>query len=103
MIDLLSEVQKKYKFLTVPVPELKVGVYEIKKYFLTENSKFVKVLYFDTDLGFYQTKSMTLIGSMYGIVGRIFDNAIKNGETVKVEIVNHRSFNGYMRLAFRTV
>lgn len=103
MIDLLDEVQQNYKFLTVDVPDLKVGVYEIKNYFLTENANFIKVIYFDTDLGFYQSKSRALIGSMYGIVGRIFDNAIKNNEIIKVEIVNRRSSTGYMSLAFRTV
>lgn len=103
MIDLLEEIQTKYKFLTIEVPSLEVGNYEIKKYYLTQDSKLVKVLYLDTDIGFYQTKSRVMIGSMYGIIGKIFDYAFDHGETVKVEVVNKRSVNGYMSLAFRMV
>lgn len=103
MIDLMEIIQSDFKFLLSPVPDLKVGKYIVKNYYLTQDDKFVKVLYLDTDLGFYQTKSRTMIGLMYGIVGNIFDSAIDQGETIKVEVVNKRSVRGYMSLSFRLV
>lgn len=103
MIKLLDIIQKDFKFLTNQVPTLEVGIYEIKKYYLTEDSKFVKILYLETDKGFYQTKSRVMIGLIYGIVGKILDNAISNNEIIEVEVINQRSVRGYMSLSFRLI
>lgn len=103
MIKLLDIIQSNYKFLTIPVPDLEVGTYQVKNYYLTEDSKFTKILYLDTDLGFFQTKSRVMIGLIYGIVGKIFDEAFENSQFVEVEIVNKRSVRGYMSLSFRLI
>lgn len=103
MINLNEIIKNDYPFLTNGVPELRAGFYEIKKYYILDNDRLVKTIYLDTDLGFFSSKSKRLIGSMYGVVGKIIDKAILHNETVLVEIINRPTNRGYMSLAFRLV
>jgi len=100
MKNLLDVFTTEYKMLFEGVPELIPDDYEIKNYYLVDNENFRKVVYFDTDKGFFQSKSRTLIGSLYGLVGKIIEDILKD-DTVFVEIVNKRTTSGKYGLAFK--
>lgn len=102
MIDLRQYLKENYNFLNYPVPELTVGFFEIKRVFMSLDD-FTPVIYFDTDVGLYQTKSRVLVKLFNGFIGSIINSIIDEGETVKVEVVNQRSVRGYMSLGFRLI
>lgn len=104
MIKLTSLINENFGQIAKGVPILTVGEYEVKAYYVLDNDKFVKTLYFDTTIGFYMTTSTTLVSSIFAGFGKLLQDQFDKGETVLVEIVSKRAtHNGKFGLAFRTV
>lgn len=103
MIKLIDIFATKYGRLVLGVPFLEVGEYEVKRFVILENEKYVKYLYLDTDKGLFRTASKNLISSILWGLGTLIQDQINKGETVLVEIVNQRKKTGKFGLAFRTV
>ena len=103
MIKLVDLYNEKFKLFNLGVPVLTVGEYELKSYCILDNHKFTKTIYFDTTTGLYQSTSTTLVASMFGGFGKLFQDQFDKGETVFVEIINTRTLRGKWGFAFRTV
>lgn len=103
MIKLVEAFAEKYKYLTGGIPNLEVGEYELKNYYILDNVNFSKTVYLITDRGVYKTLSIAMLKSLYGVLGDFLKEEFAKGETVYVEVVNTRIANGRFGLAFRTV
>lgn len=103
MIKLIDLLDQEYKFLLGNVPDLEVGEYEVKKYYIFDDPKFMKTIFFDTDKGMYKTKSWAMIRTLYGSLGAILQKQFDKGETVFIEFVNKRNVNGRYGLGFRII
>lgn len=101
MIILKDHFEAKFSKMFLGVPDLLVGEYEIKKFYIFDDAKFSKTVYFDTDRGFFKSTSFTLIASMLTSMGKIFQDQIDKGETIFVEVVNMRTQRGKFGLTFR--
>lgn len=100
LVDLFAS---KYGRLTMGVPILEVGEYEVKKFVILENENYMQFLYLDTDKGLFKTASRNLIMSITWGLGNLMQEQFNKGETVLVEVVNQRKKTGKYGLSFRTV
>ena len=104
MMKLVNLFDQRYGKLVLGIPKITVGEYELKKYFIFDNEKSVKILYLDTIQGMYKTASKPMIRSlMFGGIGKLLQEQFDKGETVLVEIINQRKLSGKFGLAFRLI
>jgi len=103
MIRLIDLYEVNFRKLFVGVSDLVVGEYEIKKYYIFDNEKFVKTVYFDTTIGMFKSTSLSLVSAMITGIGKILQEQFDKGETVFIEVVNMKSLRGKFGLTFRLI
>lgn len=99
----LVDIFKEYGKIFIYAPNLEVGEYEVKKFYLFDNSKYERYLYFDTTKGMFKTGSKNIISTIRGGLGDLLQTYFDKGETVLIEVVNRRKQTGQFGLVIRTV
>lgn len=102
MIRFIDIFEDKYGKFLKGVPELIPGEYEVKSYWIFDDEKFTKTIYFDTTIGMYKTVSRTLLSSFYWGIGKLLQDQFDNGETVLIEFINKQILSGKYGLGIRT-
>lgn len=99
----LVDIFKQYGGMFTYAPNIEVGEYELKNFYLFDNAKYERCLYFDTTKGMFKTGSKNMISTIRGGLGDILQKYFEKGETVLIEIVNRRGVTGKFGLVIRTV